>query len=71
MNCQPVVLNEPLLLSESYQGERGWEVLRQLSYLTAALPREGGGGVLLRIANKGVLFSGFRYIKGKRFRWLN
>ena len=28
---QPVILNEPLLPSESYQGERGWEVLRRLS----------------------------------------
>ena len=56
MNCQPVVLNEPLLLSESYQGERGWEVLRQLSYLTAALPREGGGGYSLELPIKGYFF---------------
>ena len=32
---QKITLNEPLLPSESYQGERGWEVLRRLSYLTA------------------------------------
>ena len=32
MNCRPVILNEPLLPSESYQGERSWEVLRRLSY---------------------------------------
>ena len=53
MNCQPVILNEPLLSSESYQGERGWEALRWLSYLTAGRPQEGE--VLLIMANTGRL----------------